>query len=144
MGTRVLSLTWGNRVPDIVRGKVPGAERDFGPCKVLHIVGDGVEAAVTFSDWSPENGTIEMGAYATSPRWVTRRVMRVLSDYAFGQVGVQAVLWRTSEKNKRVLSIAEKMGSEITRLRRGRGRNEDEMICALYDDAWRLKYGFKA
>lgn len=142
MGAGLLSLNWTDRVPDIVRSAVPGAERDFGPCRVLHITGPRIEAAVSFYDWSPENATIEMGAYATGPGWVTRPVMRELGNYAFRRVGVQAVFWRTSERNKRVCSIAERMGLAITRLPRGRGRHEDEMICALYDDAWRQRYGF--
>lgn len=112
----------------------------MSPGVVLNIRGDGFEAAALFENWKPEFGTIELGAYATSPRWLSRRVIHVLGHYAFNVVGVQAMIWRTSERNRRVLSIAERMGLSIVRIPRGRGRHEDEIACTLFDDVWRQRY----
>lgn len=96
-----------------------------------------IAAGVVYHDWNPENGTICMSAYAASPRWLTRRVLWHLFEYPFDQVGCQMVILQVSERNKRMLSILERFGFSMTRIPRGRGRDEDEIICTLTDDAWR-------
>ena len=135
-----VDLTWGREVPAFVLDQIPGSERGLTPSVVLNIECDDFRAAVLFENWKPEFGTIEMGAYATGPQWLSRRVIRVLGDYAFNTAGVQAVIWRTSEENRRAVSIAERMGLNIVEIPRGRGRHEAEIVCTLFDNVWRQRY----
>jgi hypothetical protein len=47
--------------------------------------------ALIFENYRPEDGTIEIGVAATSPRWLNRTVMQAMADFVFAN---SAVRWR--------------------------------------------------
>lgn len=121
-----------------VARRIEGCERGFGPCAALAVEsGSNVLGAVVFHNYSPESGVMEMSAAASSPRWLTRPVLRAMHGYIFNDAGCQMAVMRVSERNRHMLSIAERYGYTLHRIPRLRGRDEAEMICTLTDDEWR-------
>ena len=98
--------------------------------------GDDVIAVMVYHNYEPEAGVIEISGAALSARWLTRPVLTEMYRYAFEEVGVQLVVQRTPAENGRLLSILRRLGFEFYRIPRLRGRDRDETICTLTDDAW--------
>lgn len=93
--------------------------------------------AVLAHNYQPDCGVIEMTAAATSARWLTRPVLFQMFDYAFNQVGCQAVVLRVAPDNTRTLRIATAFGFKLYEIPRLRGRDQSEIVCVLADDEWR-------
>lgn len=100
-------------------------------------VGDPIIAGVVFHNYSPESGVMEMSAAATSPRWLTRRVLHAMHSYIFEDAGCQMAAMRVGEQNARMRSIAERYGYTPYRIPRLRGRDEAEILFTLTDDEWK-------
>ena len=90
-----------------------------------------------FHNYYPKEGVIEMSSAATSPRWLSAKMIRTIFSYAFDLLECQMVVMRVSSINTRMLNIASKFGFDIYPVPRLRGREEGEMICTLTDDQWR-------
>lgn len=141
-----MNILWGGASnPDLNRalaewcaGKI-GLPRCFAPPYVSMGVFDGADliGVVVFNNWQPEAGVIEMHSAATSPRWLTRPVLKAMFGYAFDEIGCQNVITRVSERNTRLLRIFTAYGFDHVVIPRLRGRYEDERIFWLTDDAWR-------
>ena len=127
----------GKAVGDFVAANVDGCDRGWENCVGLGIFGDGWTAGVVYHDWNPEAGTICMSAFSESPKWLTREILWEVFDYPFQRAGCQMVIMQVSERNTRMLSILKRFGFDMVRIPRGRGRDEDEIICTLTDDQWR-------
>ena len=119
-----------------VASKIPGCERGFDACIALS-VGSPLVAGVVFHNWNPEGGVMEMSAAADSPRWLSRPVLRAMHSYIFDDAACQIAVLRVSERNERMLKIAERYGYTAHRIPRLRGRNEAEVVLTLTDDDWR-------
>lgn len=100
-------------------------------------VGNPIIGGVVFHNYSPESGVIEMSAAAESTRWLSRRVLRGMHSYIFGDARCQMAVMRVSEVNLRMVRIAEAFGYATHKIPRLRGRNEAEIICTLTDDQWK-------
>ena len=123
-----------------VAANVDGCERGWDKCTALGVFdGRKLIAGVVYHDWNPESGTISMSCYAETPRWLTKGILAEVFGYPFRFC--QMVYLQVSEKNKRMLRIAERLGCELIRIPRGRGRDEDEILCVLTDDAWGAFHG---
>lgn len=144
-------IVYGNRaapelnaaIGDFVSWEVwnqPGAFRDFGS---LGIVDDRAESGpklvggVIFHNWDAKAGVIEISAAATTPRWLTPRVLRTMHEIPFVQFGCQMIVQRNSANNTRLHSQLRRLGYSEQRFPRLAGRNEDQIIWWLTDDAWR-------
>jgi RimJ/RimL family protein N-acetyltransferase len=115
-----------------------GYERGFGPSEAIGILdGEALIGAVVFHNWAPEGGVVEMSAFAADPRWLSKTVLRTVFRYAFDALGCQMVVWRVAPSNNRTCRLAHRLGFISHRIPRLRGRNEDEFIFTLTDDAWR-------
>lgn len=99
--------------------------------------GDRPLGAVVFHNYSPESGVMEMSAAADSPKWLTRAALKAMHRYIFEDAGCQLAVMRVSEKNKRMLRIAEAFGYSPFRIPRLRGRDEAEVVLTLGDDEWK-------
>lgn len=99
--------------------------------------GDRLIAGIVYNNWYPEAGVIEFHGASTTPRWLTRPVLRAMFSYPFDQIGCQLVLTRSSERNDRLHRQLHSLGFESTLIPRLRGRDEGERVCWLTDDAWR-------
>jgi len=115
--------------------KVP---RGFGPCQAIGILDvEALVGGVVFHNYHPEADVIEMSAVGTTPRWLSRTVIRTVFRYAFDAQGCQLVVWRVSPDNLRTIRLAERLGFQAFRIPRLGGRHEDEIIFTLTDDGWR-------
>jgi len=94
-------------------------------------------AGLAYYDQDRDAGVIQISGAATTPRWLTKKVLWEMFDFPFNQLGCQAVVMRVDPDDKRLDRILTSYGFEKTRLKRLRGRNQDEMIYTLFDDVWR-------
>lgn len=94
-------------------------------------------ASIGYHNWNPAAGVIEFSGAATTPRWLTRDVLFQMFEYPFEQLQCQMTFARIAPDNTRLLRILTAYGFEATRLPRMRGRDRDEILMTLTDDAWR-------
>ncbi len=136
----MIDLLYGHSqtVADWVARQIPGCERGFLNPVALGVVDDGkLIGGTVFHNWAPEAGVIEMSSAGTSPRWLHPRMLRAIFAYAFDQIGCQMVVMRVSERNERMVRIANRFGFAGVLIPRLRGRDEAEWIFSLTDDQWR-------
>lgn len=104
---------------------------------ILASVGSGqILGAMLFNGYNPDAGVIEMHAAAVSPRWFSRRIINEAFNYAFREIGCQAVVMRTHPENSKVRRIAQFLGFRTYEIPRLRGRGTSEILMVLYDDVW--------
>lgn len=136
----MIELAYGfdEPVADFVCRHFPGGERGFGTCRAIGFVENGILIGGTvYHRYDPEAGVIEMSTVATTPRWLTPKVLHAIFAYPFEQIGVQMVLLQVAPTNERMRNIAKRFGFDEYRIPRLRGRDEDGMIYTLTDDQWR-------
>lgn len=121
-----------------VAAHIPGCERGFDkPVSIGVVDGERLIGGTVFHNYQPEAGVIEMSSAGTSPRWLSRTMLKAIFGYVFDQIGCQLVVMRVSERNGRMVKIAEKFGFDGHLIPRLRGRDEAEWIFTLTDDQWR-------
>ena len=115
----------------------PRSGRDFGNCTTMGVIlDDRLIAVVVFHNWEPAHGVIELSAASTNKRWLNRSILHEMFSYCFEQAGAQSVVTRTAPGDKSLSRIFKAYGFEQFRIPRLRGRDEDEIIHTLTDDAW--------
>lgn len=115
-----------------------GLPRPFDtPYQAMGVFDDELIGAVVFNNYQPEAGVIELHSAATTPRWLSRRVLWEMFDYVFNRAGCQMAVTRVSERDNRLLRIFTAYGFDHVTIPRLRGRDEAERIYFLTDDAWR-------
>lgn len=90
-----------------------------------------------FHNWYPKDGVVEMTSASITSKWLTRRMIRAIFNYAFGLLECQLVVMRVSANNSTMLNIGQRFGFNSYTIPRLRGRSEDEVIFTLTDDQWR-------
>jgi len=121
-----------------VAAHIPGCERGFDkPVSIGVVEDERLIGGTVFHNYQPEAGVIEMSSAGTSPRWLSRTMLKAIFGYVFDQIGCQLVVMRVSERNGRMVKIAEKFGFDGHLILRLRGRDEAEWIFTLTDDQWR-------
>lgn len=142
----MIDLLWGSSAtPDLnayligwAAAHIPNCRRGFGRCVPAGVMdGDRLLGVVIYHNWDPEAGVIEMSGATTDSRWLARPVLRRMFEYPFLECHCQLVVMRVSENNKRLHRILAAYGFQAYRLPRLRGREEDEIVFLLTDDAWR-------
>lgn len=135
-----MNLLYGHNeaVAAWVAAHIPGCERGFDrPVSIGVVEDERLIGGTCFHNWQPEAGVIEMSSAATSPRWLHPRMLRAIFEYPFDQLGCQLVVMRVSERNERMIGIARKFGFDGYLIPRLRGRDENEWLFTLTDEAWR-------
>lgn len=94
-------------------------------------------AVILYNNYQPEAGVIEFHGAGTTPRWLTRPVLKAMFEYPFDQLGCQMVVTRTSERNTRLLRMLTAYGFDHVLVPRLRGRDEGERIFWLTEEDWR-------
>ncbi|MDG3577122.1 GNAT family protein [Rhizobium sp. YJ-22] len=118
--------------------KIGAGDRGFGECRCMAAFDDAVFlGAVVFHNYEPMADVIEISAAAESKRWLGRQALEAIFSYAFRDCGCQMVVARISEENKSLHRIFHAYGFTSFVIPRLRGRNEDERIFTLTDDAWK-------
>lgn len=114
---------------------------DFGPCCTMGVMDDDLHAVAVYHNYDAEAGVVEISSAAKSPRWLTRKVLGEMFSRAFKEMACQTVVIRVSaerEKQERGLPrMLAAYGFQRYKLPRLRGREEDELVFLLTDDAWR-------
>lgn len=96
----------------------------------------GLVGGTVFHNHYPKEGVVEMTSASTDPRWLTRRMIRTIFNYAFEVLECQMVVMRISANNSRMLNIGRRFGFVEYTIPRLRGKNEDEVIMTFCDDQW--------
>lgn len=118
--------------------RVWGYDKPMSKGTILAVIdGSALAGACLFHNYEPDAGVIEISAAADSARWLTRPVLYDMFDYAFGQLGCQAVVARMDPDAKRTCGIFDRYGFTQYIVPRLRGRAKDEAIYLLTEEAWR-------
>lgn len=121
-----------------VAAHIPGCERGFYNPTTIGVLDDGeLIGGTVFHNYSPESGLIEMSSAGTSARWLCRKMIRAIFGYVFDQLQCQMVVMRVSERNARMIKIAERFGFTGHLIPRLRGRDEAEWLFFLTEEQWR-------
>lgn len=135
----MIDLLYGHNeaVAQWVAERIDGCERGFDKPVAIGVVEDErLIGGTVFTNWNPEAGVIEMSSAGTSPRWLQARMLRAIFSYPFDQIGCQLVVMRVSERNQRMVRIAEKFGFTGYLIPRLRGRDEAEWLFTLTAEQW--------
>ena len=115
-----------------------GGHSGFGNCQAMAIIeGNDLIAGCIFYNWDPECGVIEISAASTDKRWMSRPILKEMFEFVFLGCHCQAVVMRISDENKPMHRIAKAYGFEQYVIPRLRGRNANENVFVLTDDAWK-------
>lgn len=108
-------------------------------CQAIGVTTDAGElvGGMVFHEWWPEHGTIEFSGAATTPRWLTRRILDELFGYAFDEVGAQLLITRNSARNHRLHRQLKAYGFDRIDIPRLFGRDEDGVVWTLTAEAYR-------
>jgi hypothetical protein len=115
----------------------PGRARDFGNCQGLAVMeNDVLIAGMIYHNFEPDAGVVEISGAGTTKRWLTKETLRVLFQIPFKDWGCQAVVMRISDHDPTLQSILKRYGFEQYVIPRLRGRDENENVFVLTDEAW--------
>ena len=118
--------------------KIWGRRKPFPEGTVMAVVdGNEMVGAAVFYDYDYDAGVIQVSAAANTPKWLTRRILFEMFDYAFNTIGCQAVVARVDPDNNRLGRIFPAYGFKKYEIPRLRGRNKSEVVFVLGDDDWR-------
>ncbi len=93
--------------------------------------------AVAYFNWDPEAGVIEWAGASAHRRWLSRDVLWEMFSYPFHRLGCQMVVARNDPDDAPLRRMEEAYGFTALRIPRMRGRESDELLMMLTDDAWR-------
>ena len=136
----MIGLLYGHSaaVANWVAQHIPGCEAGFHKPVAIGVIEDErLIGGTVFHNWNPAAGVIEMSSAGSSPRWLHPKMLRAIFAYPFEQIGCQMVVLRVSERNARMVRIAERFGFSGHLIPRLRGRDEAEWVFTLTDDDWR-------
>lgn len=123
-------------VGDFVSRKIWGEPDCFEKYCTMAVLRDGdLIAGVVYHNWHPKDGVIELST-GGGDGWVARPVLRAMFALPFEILGARLVVWRVSEHNVKVRSMARRLGFQETVIPRLRGDNEAECVCTLHADDW--------
>lgn len=124
VGDFVSRLIWGE----------PGRLERY--CTMGVFDGDSLVAGTVYHNWQPDEGVIELTSGSTTPRWLSKPVVRAMFHIPFAMIGARLCVLRVSERNTRMRRIAQRFGFEETVIPRLRGPNESECIYTLSAEDW--------
>jgi RimJ/RimL family protein N-acetyltransferase len=131
--------TWAHHdaVAAFVSNGLWGENRGFGACKAVGFVdGDKLVAGVVFHNYEPWSGVIELSAYSTKRKWLTKERLKAIFGYPFDQLNLRACVARISENNTRTLRIWRAFGAVLTPIPDLRANGEAEVVALLKRDTW--------
>lgn len=102
-------------------------------------------AVMVYHNFDRKAGVVEISGAASDRRWLRKYVLKEMFAAPFTDMGCQSVVMRVSPKpeSRHTRRMLTAYGFTEHRLPRLRGRDEDECVFVLTDDAWR-ENGFHA
>jgi RimJ/RimL family protein N-acetyltransferase len=126
-----------DRVSNWVQAQL-GFARSFGQSYSIGVsLANNLVGGCVYHNYNPEAEVIEMSAASSSPRWLTRKTLHALLSYPFDYLKCQLIVLRVSPLNGQMIELATRVGFLGYIIPRLRGRNEDEIIFTLSEEAWR-------
>ena len=125
-------------VASFVSDRIYGRPNAFSGYTALAVLDrERLVAGLVYCDFDREAGVIQISGAATTPRWLTRRVLFEMFSFPFDQLGCQAVVMRVDPADRRLRRILTAYGFDRYDIPRLRGRDKAEAIYVLGDDVWR-------
>lgn len=102
-------------------------------------------ACMIYHNYDRKAGVVEISGAASDRRWLRKYVLHEMFSAPFTDMGCQCVVMRVSPKpeQRHIRRMLTSYGFTEHRIPRLRGRDEDECVFVLTDDAWRAN-GFHA
>lgn len=102
-------------------------------------------AVMVYHNYDRKAGVVEISGAASDRRWLKKPVLHDMFSTPFTDMGCQAVVMRVSpsREQRHIRRMLTSYGFTEHRIPRLRGRDEDECVFVLTDDAWRNN-GFHA
>lgn len=118
--------------------RIWGKRKEFGIGRAMAVAHKGqVIAALFYTNYDPDCGTIEISGAADTPRWLTRKVLWEMFRFPFIGLGCQAVFMRGDIENGHLHRILPAYGFKRYDIPRLRGRDKIESVYVLSDDDWK-------
>ena len=113
-------------------------KRQFGECVAIGFANKtGLVAGVVYHNYEPESKIIEISAYSSQRKWLTKKHLSTIFEYPFGQLRLRLVIARCNQNNQRVRRIWKNLGANEVILPELRAENEDEIVLMLKNNQWR-------
>lgn len=113
----------------------------FGPCSAIGVAIEGrMIAGAVYHDYRdlPRGRTMQASIAAVTPRWATRRTLRDMFAYPFGQVCVARLWVSVARNNRRSRSLAERLGFKLEGVaRRAHDGVTDAFVYSMLADECR-------
>lgn len=127
--------------PDLVKSFVEDGlwqgRKRFSECAPIAVANaNGIVAGVVFDNFDHEAGTIEMSVYSTSAKWMNKRILCELFDFAFNKAGARIVVARHSAKNRQAVKIWNQIGAEKYLVPKLWRADEDMEFAVLRREKW--------
>jgi len=114
-----------------------GTNDGFEKYSTVAIVDNGkLIAGVVYHNYHPKEGVIELSAFSISKKWLTKNTIYGILNEPFASLGCQMLIFRASEENTAMVKINRGLGLSEILLPRMRGKNENELLFTMTDDAW--------
>lgn len=123
----------GDFVSTVIWGEA-GRVKDFCTMGVFH--GGELVAGTIYHNWDQSSGVIELTSGSTTPRWLSRKVVRAMFALPFDLLSARMVVLRVSEFNTNMRAIANRFGFQETIIPHVRGDNEAECVYTLRASDW--------
>lgn len=98
---------------------------------------DTLICGIVWHNYEPDAGVIEISAGSTSKRWLTRKTLSAMFGIPFKEWDIQCLVMRVDPKDEALHRMLKSYGFEVFIIPRLRGRDKDEHVFILTDDAWR-------
>lgn len=110
---------------------------NFGKCKTIAFWNDKKLMAVALYNMLDESN-VSLSLATTNPKWCTRKVIKVIADYPFNQLGLNRVTAVIRESNTKSISLTERIGfTKEGELRQYYKDGESAMIYGMLKDECR-------
>ena len=118
-------------VANWVQSRLPEIRNGFGEYTAIGVTEDGAPiAGVVYHHYIGFDMQLSMAA--DSPRWCSRRTLRALLGYPFYQLKVARITACTGKHNKRMRSMAERLGFRLEGcVRRGFDGTRDVLVYGM-------------
>jgi RimJ/RimL family protein N-acetyltransferase len=137
-----MRLDWNDseNVAAWVAARIPqmSGSADFGPCRAVGVVSsDGQPlGGVVFHNYQARFRNIEVSFASESPRWLTRRLIKNILTYPFGQLDCQRITALTPRKAASARRFLDVFGFKREGLLRKGFGTDDMVISGLLQREW--------
>ncbi len=116
-------------------------DREFDDkCKTIAIENNGkIIAVILYYNYTGDD--VEMAIASRSPKWITRKILRIGFRYPFCQLGCSRVTGRVEADDHKVLEIDKRLGFVVEGTVRKALKGKDIIILGMLKDECRWIHG---